>query len=294
MSDFGVVLTAMVTPFKEDGKVNYEAAANLAQRLVANGSDGLVVAGTTGEAPTLTEEEKIRLFSVITEAVGGKAMVIAGTGSYSTADSVRLTVAAEKTGVDGVMLVSPYYNKPTQEGLYQHFKTVATATKLPVIIYNIPGRTGVNIEAKTLVRLAKDVPNIVAVKEASGDLDQVAKIRRELPASFLIYSGEDHLTLPILSVGGHGVISVASHLVGMEIKEMCTLFHQGEVAKAREIHLKLWPLFKALFVRTNPIPVKTALNLLGFNVGGFRLPLCEAGEDELAPVKTELKALGLI
>ncbi len=294
MTDFGVVLTAMVTPFREDGKVNYEAAADLAQRLVANGSDGLVVSGTTGEAPTLTEDEKIKLFSVITEAVGGKAMVVAGTGSYSTENSIQLTIAAEKTGVDGVMLVSPYYNKPTQEGLYQHFKAVAGATKLPVIIYNVPGRTGVNVEPETVIRLAKDVPNIVAVKEASGDLDQVAMIRRELPASFLIYSGEDNLTLPILSVGGHGVISVASHLVGMEIKEMCSLYQQGEIAKAREIHLKLWPLFKALFVRSNPIPVKTALNLLGITVGGFRLPLCEVSEDELSAVKTELKTLGLI
>lgn len=294
MEDFGTLLTAMITPFKEDGKVNYEAAASLAVKLVENGSDGLVVSGTTGESPTLSEEEKLKLFSVVTEAVGGKAAVIAGTGSNSTETSIRLTTAAEKTGVDGVMLVAPYYNKPTQEGLYRHFKAVAESTKLPVIIYNVPSRSSVNVEAETIIRLAREVSNVVAVKEASGNLDQVSKIRKELAASFLIYSGEDHLTLPILALGGNGVISVASHLVGTEIKEMCVAFNNGEVQRAREIHLRLWPLFKALFVRTNPIPVKIALNLLGFNVGGFRLPLCEASESELAPVKNELKSLGLI
>ncbi|MBO8125918.1 MAG: 4-hydroxy-tetrahydrodipicolinate synthase [Firmicutes bacterium] len=294
MNDLGVVLTAMVTPFKEDGRVNYEVAANLAQELVANGSDGLVVSGTTGESPTLTEEEKLKLFSAVVEAVGGKATVIAGTGSYSTKESVKLTTLSEKTGVDGVMCVSPYYNKPTQEGLYRHFKAIAESTTLPVIIYNVPGRTGVNVEPDTVIRLARDVSNVVAVKEASGNLDQVAKIRREAPSSFLIYSGEDHLTLPILAVGGHGVISVASHLVGSEIKEMCTAYARGDVKRAQDIHLRLWPLFKALFVRTNPIPVKMALKMLGFEVGGFRLPLCEVSEAEIAPVKAELKSLGLL
>lgn len=294
MEDLGVVLTAMVTPFREDGKINSESAALLAKKLVENGSDGLVVSGTTGESPTLTEEEKITLFKVVVEAVGGRATVIAGTGSNSTQGSIALTQAAEKTGVDGIMLVSPYYNKPTQEGLYRHFKAIAQSTELPVILYNVPGRTSVNLEADTIIRLAKDVANIVAVKEASGNLDQVSKIRRETPASFVIYSGEDHLTLPIMSLGGHGVISVASHLVGTQIKEMCMAYTSGDVLKAQEIHLRLWPLFKALFIKTNPVPVKTALNMLGFNVGGFRLPLCEATDVELAPVKTELKSLGLL
>lgn len=283
----------MVTPFAPGGEVDYARAGWLAEKLVENGSDGLVVAGTTGESPTLTKEEKLRLFSTVVERVGGRATVIAGTGTYNTAESVAFTQEAERTGVDGILLVNPYYNKPSQEGMYQHFATIAKSTRLPVMIYNIPGRTAVNCLPETIARLA-ELENVVAVKEASGDLSQIAEVKRRVPADFLIYSGDDALTLPILSVGGVGVVSVASHLVGREIGEMIDHFFAGRVKEATALHLRLLPLFKALFVVSNPVPLKAALAAVGWPVGGVRLPLVEAGPRETEVIRGELTRLGLL
>lgn len=283
----------MVTPFAPGGEVDYARAGWLAEKLVENGSDGLVVAGTTGESPTLTKEERLRLFSTVVERVGGRATVIAGTGTYNTAESVAFTQEAERTGVDGILLVNPYYNKPSQEGMYQHFATIAKSTRLPVMIYNIPGRTAVNCLPETIARLA-ELENVVAVKEASGDLSQIAEVKRRVPADFLIYSGDDALTLPILSVGGVGVVSVASHLVGREIGEMIDHFFAGRVKEATALHLRLLPLFKALFVVSNPVPLKAALAAVGWPVGGVRLPLVEAGPRETEVIRGELTRLGLL
>lgn len=291
--DFGRVLTAMVTPFNKDLSVNYGQARKLASYLVDNGSEGLVVSGTTGESPTLSKEEKIELFRVVVEEVGGKATVIAGTGTYSTAESIALTRAAEKVGVDGVMLVAPYYNKPSQEGLYQHFKAVAKSTNLPVMLYNIPGRTSINVLPPTIVRLS-EVPNIVAVKEASGSLDQVGELRRSLPDHFSIYSGDDSMTLPILSLGGKGVVSVVGHLVGLRIREMINAYTSGNTKLATQIHLELFPIFKGMFITSNPVPVKAALNMRGMEVGGPRLPLVEATAAEKETIKNTLVNMKLI
>lgn len=293
MLKFGRLLTAMVTPFNQRGEVDYQAAKNLALKLVENGSDGLVIAGTTGESPTLSTEEKLRLFATVVEAVGGKATVIAGTGTNCTQKSVEMTKEAEKTGVDGVMAVAPYYNKPPQEGLYRHFKAIAESTSLPVMIYNIPGRTGVNILPGTMARLA-EVKNIVALKEAAGDLNQAAEMVRVLPKDFLVYSGDDSLTLPMLSVGAVGVVSVAGHLVGRKIRAMIDAHFQGRAEEAAGIHKELLSLFKVLFITTNPIMVKAALNLIGINVGPVRLPLTEPGQEELGRLKTELQKVGLL
>ena len=293
MVKFGTVLTAMVTPYNQNLQVNYQGAQELAVRLLESGSDGVVVAGTTGESPTLTQKEKLGLFRAVVEAVGGRGTVIAGTGSYDTAESIELTKEAEKTGVDGIMLVAPYYNKPSQEGLYQHFKAVAAETSLPVIIYNIPGRTGVNISVDTLFRLT-EMENIAAVKEASGSLSQISEIYEKLPHEFLIYSGDDALTLPILSVGGVGVISVASHLVGRKIQDLIAAFRKGDAATAARIHAELGPINRALFITTNPTMVKSACNMLGFKVGGVRLPLVQATPAEMKVMEDALKKIGLL
>jgi 4-hydroxy-tetrahydrodipicolinate synthase len=280
---FGNLLTAMVTPFKQDLSVDYDRAAELAKRLVAEGSDGLVVAGTTGESPTLTNDEKLALFRTVLDAVGERASVIAGTGNYNTQESIYLTKEAEKIGVHGAMLVCPYYNRPPQEGLYQHFKTIANSTSLPIVLYNVPSRTGRNIEPLTVKRLS-EVENIIALKEASGDMSQVSTLARSLPKTFSIYSGNDEDTLAMMALGGVGVISVASHVAGPQIKEMIGAFLKGDVCKASELHLRLFPLFKALFPPTsvNPAPVKCALRLVGFDVGPLRLPLvpCEKSAEE--------------
>lgn len=292
MAVFGRVLTAMATPFDESGAMNWEQVGALAKRLVENGSDGIVVAGTTGESPTLSDEEKIRLFRAVKETVGGRAVVVAGAGTYDTKHSIHLTKEAERAGCDGLLLVNPYYNRPSQDGLYAHFRTIAESTKLPCMLYNIPGRTGVNCLPETIARLA-DVPNIIAVKEASGSLDQVSDIRRRTKKDFLIYSGDDSLTLPILAVGGTGIVSVASHLVGREIQQMVRAFEQGEVARALQLHLRLLPLFKVLFITTNPVPLKAALNLSGINVGKPRLPLVEATAKEKEQIQAVLNELAL-
>lgn len=290
---FGRVLTAMVTPFNEQMEVDYEQAKKLACYLIEHGNDGLVVAGTTGESPTLSAEEKIKLFKVVKEAVGDKALVIAGTGSYDTMASVKLTKEAEKVGVDGIMLVVPYYSKPSQEGLYQHFKTIAAETTLPVLLYNIPGRTGINMEPETIARLS-EIDNIVAVKEASGKMDQVSKIKALAREDFVVYSGDDSMTLPILSVGGYGIISVVGHVAGDQIKEMVQLYLDGKVEEAAKMHIKLYDLFKTMFITANPVPIKYALNLKGMNVGPVRLPLVEANDKEKAAIKACMEKMELL
>lgn len=287
-------MTAMVTPFWEDGSINYAEAERLAAHLAANGSDTLVVCGTTGESPTLTWDEEHELFKVVQQAVAGKAKVIAGTGSNSTQEAIAATQKAAKLGVDGSLQVVPYYNKPPQEGLYQHFLAIASAcADLPIVLYNIPGRTGQNLQPETVARLAS-VPNIVAIKEASGSLDQASQIRQLTPKEFQIYSGDDSLTLPLLAVGGTGVVSVASHLVGKQIQDMIQMFEAGRVQEATEIHIKLFSLFKTLFITTNPIPIKAALKLLGWNVGLSRSPMCEPSPEVIEKVKGVLGELGLM
>lgn len=288
MKDFGYVLTAMVTPFDANLEVNYAKARQLARYLVDNGSDGIVVAGTTGESPTLSNEEKIKLFEAVVDEVGDRATVIAGTGNNDTADSVNMTKEAQRVGVHGVMAVTPYYNKPPQEGLYTHFRMIAEATDLPLMLYNIPGRAAANITPDTIARLAQ-IENIVAVKEAAGSLDQAAEIRLKTPEDFVIYSGEDSLTLPMLSVGCHGVVSVVSHIVGVELQQMIKAFLAGDIKEATKIHLELFPAFKGMFVTTNPIPIKTALNIMGHDVGGLRPPMVPLGEAELAVVRNVLE-----
>ncbi len=291
--DFGHVLTAMVTPFHKDLTVNFSQARKLARYLVESGSDGLVVAGTTGESPTLSKEEKVELCRAVVEEVGGKAVVLAGTGGNSTTESIELTQAAQKVGVDGVMLVAPYYNKPSQEGLFQHFRAIAESTGLPILLYNIPGRTSVNMQPRTVARLAQ-IENIVAIKEAGGSMDQVSELRRLLPDRFEIYSGDDSLTLPILSIGGKGIVSVVSHLVGIRMKEMVNAFISGNITLATEIHLELFPLFKGIFVTTNPVPVKAALNMRGWQVGVPRLPLVEATPAEKESIQRIMESLKLV
>ncbi len=293
MALFGHVVTAMVTPFDAGGQVDYSKAAALAKRLIERGNDGLVIAGTTGESPTLSDEEKIRLFGAVKDAVGSRGKIIAGTGTYDTAHSIHLSKEAHRVGCDGLLLVNPYYNRPSQDGLYAHFRTIAESTPLPVMLYNIPGRTSVNCTPDTIARLAQ-VPNIVAVKEAAGSLDQVSDIRVRTPDSFLIYSGDDSLTLPKLAVGAVGVVSVAGNLVPGEIKKMIKAFFDGQVAEALRIHRRLWPLFKVLFITTNPVPVKTAMRLAGFDCGKVRLPLVDATAKEEEQIQAVLKAMDLV
>lgn len=291
---FGRVLTAMVTPFTADGAVDYGVAEQLAAHLVAHGTDAVVVCGTTGESPTLTRDEEFQLFQTVKQAVVGKAKVVVGTGSNSTSEAIAATQKASQMGMDGTLQVVPYYNKPPQEGLYQHFRAIAEANPdLPVMLYNIPGRTGQNLLPETIAQLA-EIPNIVAVKEASGSMDQVSQIRRLTSADFNIYSGDDSLTLPLLALGGQGVVSVASHLVGDQLQAMIQAFDQGQLQDATKIHLSLFPLFKALFVTTNPIPVKAALGLQGWNVGSTRLPLSQPSDQVLKTLQSVMKDMGLL
>ncbi|MBI4215833.1 MAG: 4-hydroxy-tetrahydrodipicolinate synthase [Chloroflexi bacterium] len=265
----------MVTPFDEKGAVDYAQARRLAQALMASGSDGLVVSGTTGESPTLTKEEKLRLYAEVKEAIADRGAVIAGTGTYATAESVELTRAAERAGADAILAVVPYYNKPTQEGLYQHFRAIAAATRLPCIPYNIPGRTGVNMAPETVIRLSA-IDNIAGIKEASGNLEQWYRILDGVKrADFLIWSGNDSDTYPLMALGGYGVISVVTHLVGRQFKDMMDKTLAGQTRAAAQSHLHLLPLMQAMVMITNPIPVKYALNAVGFQVGKPRLPLTE-------------------
>ena len=287
MRQLGRLITAMVTPFNKGGEVDYEQAKRLAQALLNSGSDGLVVSGTTGESPTLSHEEKLRLFAEVKSA-GKQGTVIAGTGNNDTANSLELTKEAEKIGVDACLLVVPYYNKPTQEGLYQHFKTIAQGTGLPCILYNVPSRTVTSLSADIVIKLSH-IDNIIGVKEASGNLGQIAKIISQARENFLIWSGNDSDTFPILTLGGYGVISVASHLVGNQIKEMIDSATSGKMDEAASIHRRLMPLIDALFVVSNPIPVKYALNHIGFYVGKPRLPLTEPDEKSAGIIKEALK-----
>jgi 4-hydroxy-tetrahydrodipicolinate synthase len=288
MKQPGRLLTAMVTPFKEDGAVDYEQAQKLALALLDSGSDGLVVVGTTGESPTLVREEETRLFTEIKSAVGNWGMVVAGTGSNSTAEAVEATRSAEKIGVDACLLVVPYYNKPSQEGLYQHFKTIARSTSLPCILYNVPSRTVASLSVDTIVRLS-EIDNIIGIKEASGNMEQVAQTLSNAREGFLVWSGNDTDTFAVMALGGYGVISVASHLVGRQIKQMMDGILNGRIAEAAAIHRRLLPLVNALFIVSNPSPVKYALNQIGFNVGKPRLPLVEPDEKSAATIRETLK-----
>jgi 4-hydroxy-tetrahydrodipicolinate synthase len=288
MKELGRLITAMVTPFDEKGKVDYVQAGKLALACLRSGSEGLVLSGTTGESPTLTHEEEIKLYTEIKKIVGKKGSIIAGTGSNSTAEAIEATQAAEKVGVDACLLVVPYYNKPSQEGLFQHFKSIAENTKRPCILYNVPSRTVVSLAAETVSRLSQ-IDNIIGIKEASANLEEVGKIIKSSRKGFLVWSGNDSDTLPILALGGHGVISVASHLVGLQIKDMIDKFQAGETGEAAAIHLNLLALVKALFIVSNPVPVKYALNQIGFNAGKPRLPLCEPDEKSAELIKQTLK-----
>lgn len=294
MTGFGRVVTAMVTPFTAEGQVDYAVAEQLVNYLVTHGSDGLVVCGTTGESPVLTWREEYQLFQVVRNAAAGRAKVLAGTGSNSTQEAIEATCKAAELGLDGALLVVPYYNKPPQEGLYEHFKAIATAAPhFPLMLYNIPGRTGQNLLPTTVARLAQ-LANVVAIKEASGSLDQVSQVRLLTPPEFQIYSGDDSLTLPMLAVGSTGVVSVASHLVGDLLQQMIQAFFAGKPQAATEIHLKLLPLFKNLFATTNPIPIKAALRLQGWAVGHTKLPLWDTPATFESDLKQALLDLALL
>lgn len=276
---FGRLATAMVTPFDSKGNIDFQKTTTLVHYLMNNGTNSLVVSGTTGESPTLSTEEKIALLQHVVKVVDKRIPVIMGTGSNNTQASIELTKKAEQTGADAIMLVAPYYNKTNQEGLYQHFKAIADSTTLPVMLYNIPGRSSINIAPETVIRLSQ-IPNIVAVKEASGDLNAMTKIIAETADDFVLYSGDDGLTLPVLSIGGVGVISVASHVVGNEMQQMIHAFLTGNLSKAAKLHQQLLPIFKGLFAAPNPVPVKTALQLSGMDVGSVRLPMVPLTEKE--------------
>jgi len=289
MAEIGRLLTAMVTPFDDRGEVDYAQACRLAQALLDSGSDGVVVSGTTGEAPTLTHEEKLRLFAEVKDAVDGRGVVIAGTGTYSTAESIELSKEAAQRGVDGLLLTVPYYNRPPQEGLYRHFEAIARSTSLPCILYNIPGRTGTNMTAETTLRLSR-VPNIVGVKEASGNLDQIARIVDGAGEGFRVWSGNDGDTLLILAVGGYGVICVLSHLTGLQMKQLIESYLAGRVDEAAKIHRRLLTLNNALMtLASNPIPIKYALNQIGFRAGPPRLPLLEPDEATGEKIMAEVR-----
>jgi len=287
------LMTAMITPFDGSMEVDLAKARKLASYLVDSGSGGIVVCGTTGESPTLAEEEKLALFEAVVQEVGSRAMVWAGVGGNDTAKSAALARKASKCGVHGLMVVAPYYNKPSQEGLYRHFALVAEAADLPIMIYNIPGRTSVNVLPETIARLS-EIPNVAAVKEASGSLDQVTQLLNLTRDRLVVYSGDDFLTLPMMAVGAYGVVSVASHLVGRMIKEMIDSYVEGKVKEARNLHAKLFPLFKVLFITTNPAPLKEALRLMGMDTGLLRLPLVGPGEKEAKEIAAVLESFGLI
>lgn len=292
---FGRLLTAMVTPFNADGSVNYEKAADLAEWLINNGSDGLVVAGSTGEAATMSAEEKLELFRVVVNRINKRVPVIAGTGSNNTADSVKMTKMAEAMGVDGALIVGPYYNKPTQEGFYQHFAAVAQSTGLPIIVYNVPGRTASNISPAIVARLAADFENIVAIKEAAGNVAQVTELYSVLPEEFTIYSGDDGLILPFMSVGATGLISVLSNIGGGILQDVMQAYEDGRVREAAKLNARMVPLANAMFIETNPIPVKAAVTLVtGIDAGQPRLPLTPMEPANKAKMVAVLQEYGLV
>ncbi|UOQ47820.1 4-hydroxy-tetrahydrodipicolinate synthase [Gracilibacillus caseinilyticus] len=270
--DFGRMLTAMVTPFDKHNQIDFNITTQLVEHLIASGTDGLVVAGTTGESPTLSHQEKIDLFQHVIKVVNGRVPIIAGTGSNNTQASIELTKEAEQLGVDGALIVTPYYNKPNQEGLYQHFAAIAGQTKLPIMLYNIPSRAVVRLNVETVVALSQ-IDNIVSIKDSTGDLDSIASILNQVEADFTVYSGDDSLTLPIQSIGGTGIVSVSSHIIGKEMKEMIMLYEQGNVKEAAQLHRQLLPIMRALFMAPSPSPVKSALKYKDIDVGSVRLPL---------------------
>lgn len=285
--DAGEVITAMVTPFNNNREVDYDKAEELAKHLVNNGSDAILVVGTTGESPTLTHEEELELLSTVKRASANKAKIIMNTGSNSTETAVKMTQKVEKEGADAILSVVPYYNKPSQAGMIAHFSAIAESTNLPIILYNIPGRTGVNMAVDTIKALVEKYPNIVALKQSYGDLDIISELKLACPEDFTIYSGDDSLTLPMMSLGADGVISVASHIYGNEIKSMIHNFKSGQIHAAKNMHLKLYPIFKKLFMAPNPVAVKAALARLGLIKEFVRLPLVELTEEQ----KTELYAV---
>lgn len=292
---FGRLLTAMVTPFNADGSINYEAGADFADWLLANGSDGLVVEGSTGEAATMDMDEKIKFMQTIVARVNGRAKIVAGAGTNCTASTIDLVKKMEACGVDGVLVVGPYYNKPTQEGYYQHFAAVAKATKLPIIVYNVPGRTGGNIAPETVARLAADFSNIVAIKEAAGNVAQTAELYRVLPEDFSIYSGDDSLILPFLSVGACGLISVLANVNGNILQQLMQAYSEGRVKDAADLNKVMVPLAKAMFIESNPIPIKAAVTkVTGIEAGAPRLPLTPISAAAEAKLDAALKAAGMI
>lgn len=292
---FGRLLTAMVTPFNADGSINYEAGADFADWLLANGSDGLVVEGSTGEAATMDMDEKIKFMQTIVARVNGRAKIVAGAGTNCTASTIDLVKKMEACGVDGVLVVGPYYNKPTQEGYYQHFAAVAKATTLPIIVYNVPGRTGGNIAPETVARLAADFSNIVAIKEAAGNVAQTAELYRVLPEDFSIYSGDDGLILPFMSVGACGLISVLANVNGNILQQLMQAYSEGRVKDAADINKVMVPLAKAMFIESNPIPIKAAVTkVTGIDAGAPRLPLTPISAAAEAKLDVALKAVGMI
>lgn len=292
---FGRLLTAMVTPFNADGSVNYAAGADFADWLLANGSDGLVVEGSTGEAATMDMDEKIKFMQTIVARVNGRAKIVAGAGTNCTASTIDLVKKMEACGVDGVLVVGPYYNKPTQEGYYQHFAAVAKATKLPIIVYNVPGRTGGNIAPETVARLAADFSNIVAIKEAAGNVAQTAELYRVLPEDFSIYSGDDGLILPFMSVGACGLISVLANFNGNLLQQLMQAYSEGRVKDAADLNKVMVPLAKAMFIESNPIPIKAAVTkVTGIEAGAPRLPLTPISAAAEAKLDAALKAAGMI
>ncbi len=290
---FGAVVTAMVTPFRDDHSLDLDRACELATHLLDSGSDALVVAGSTGESPTLSHREKLDLFRAVIGAVDGRGKVVCGTGTYNTAETVELSREAEEAGADGLLLVTPYYNKPPQRGLFEHFSLVADAVAIPIVAYNIPGRTGTRIEHDTLLRMA-EVPNIMGVKDSTGDFQAISRLISEAPPDFEVYSGDDWATFGYVCLGAVGVVSVASHLVGDRIRRMIELIEGSDIPAARRIHEELTPLFNALFITSNPIPVKTALELVGRPVGPPRLPLVPATGEEWIRIEKALADAGLL
>ena len=287
----GEVLTAIVTPFRRDGSIDFDRFRELATYLVDHGSDGLVVAGTTGESPTLSDEERIELFAIALDAVGERATVVAGTGTYSTAHSVHLTERAHELGVDGFLVVTPYYNKPPPRGIVEHFKAIAAVSDRPIVVYNIPGRVVINLAPETIVELAA-IPTVTAIKQANDDLEQARRIRAETDLD--LYAGDDALVLPFLELGGVGGVCVHTHVVGPQVKAMIAAFRTGDTEAARQIDAELAPAYEILTVQTNPIAIKAALNLLGHDVGGVRLPLAEANEPERERIRDALQRLGAL
>ena len=293
---WGRVITAMATPFDAEGRIDPAGVARLVDHLFTHGSESLVVSGTTGESPVLSAAEKLRLFELVRESARGRGAVLAGVGSYDTAESAKLAREAAALGVDGLLLVTPYYNKPSQEGLYRHFRAVAEATPLPVMLYNVPPRTSVNLEARTTLRLAADAPNVVAVKEASSNLVQATEILSDAPEGFRVYSGEDPLVLPLMAIGAYGVVSVSAHLVGPDLQAMIAAHLRGDIAEAARLHAKMMPIVRALFQPTtpSPVPLKAALELMGVPVGAPRLPLVQATDAERATVRKAMQDYGLL